>query len=120
MLEKLHYQEGEAFVLFELRQITAQLEVEYEERKYFSILEPFTRRYIRRTATAMLLMSLTQFTGAGVIQVYQGLLYRSLSFTGNTVLLISGCYGIMGVLGQLGCNLFLADRWPRVRTLGKS
>jgi len=93
--------------------------MEAEENKLHSIFELFTRRYARRTATSMLLMSLTQFTGAGVIQVYQGILYKSLGFAGNTVLLISGCYGIMGVIGQALCNLLLADKWPRVRTLSK-
>ena len=93
--------------------------MELEEQKFFSIFELFAPRYFRRTATAMFLMSLTQFTGAGVIQVYQGLLYKSLSFNGNTVLLISGCYGIMGVFGQALCNSLIADKWPRVRTLSK-
>ncbi|KAF8846630.1 general substrate transporter [Acephala macrosclerotiorum] len=117
VLERLHHDKGEAFILSELVQITAQVEMEAEEKKYHSLFELFVPRYIRRSATSMLLMALTQFTGAGVIQAYQGILYNSLSFSGSTVLLISGCYGIMGVIGQ-ALNLWLvADKWPRVRTL---
>lgn len=63
-------------------------------------------------------MILTQFSGAFIIQNYQGILYASLGFKDRTALLISGCYGIMGVIGQVLCNWFVADRWPRVRTIG--
>lgn len=118
VLDRLHYREGEAFVLSEFVQIKAQVELEAEEQKIASIFELFRWKYVRRSATSMLLMSLTQFTGAGVIQAYQNLLYKSLSFEGKTLLLISGCYGVMGVIGQALCLWLLADRWPRVRTLG--
>jgi hypothetical protein len=64
-------------------------------------------------------MSVTQFSGAGVIQVYQGILYKSLSFGGSAVLLISDCYGILGVFGQALCSILLADKWPYVPTLGE-
>lgn len=120
VLERLHHSKGEAFILSELVQITAQVEMEAEEQKFHSMFELFIPRYVRRTATSMLLMTLTQLTGAGVIQAYQGILYDSLGFSGSTVLLISGCYGIMGVIGQ-ALNLWLvADKWPRVRTLGNT
>lgn len=118
VLERLHYREGESFVLSEFVQIKAQVELEAEEQKLASIFELFRFKYVRRSATSMLIMSLTQFTGAGVIQAYQNILYKSLSFEGKTVLLISGCYGIMGVIGQALCLWLLADKWPRVRTLG--
>jgi hypothetical protein len=70
--------------------------MEAQEKQTVSYLELFSFRYVRRSATSMLIMSLTQFTGAGVIQAYQGILYSSLSFSGQTSLLISGCYGIHG------------------------
>ncbi len=119
VLERLHHDKGEAFILSELVQITAQVDMEAEEKKFHSLFELFIPRYVRRTATSMLLMTLTQLTVAGVIQAYQGILYNSLSFSGSTVLLISGCYGIMGVIGQALNLWFVADKWPRVRTLGK-
>ncbi|TVY85117.1 MFS glucose transporter mfs1 [Lachnellula suecica] len=99
VLERLHYRQGEAFVLSEFVQITAQVELEAEEQKMASVFELFRPQFIRRTATSMLVMSLTQFTGAGVIQVYQGILYKSLS------------------LRAALCLWLLADKWPRVRTL---
>jgi hypothetical protein len=104
----------------EFVQISLQVDMEAQEKQTVSYLELFSSRYVRRSATSMLIMSLTQFTGAGVIQAYQGILYSSLSFSGQTSLLISGCYGIMGVIGQTLCQLFIADKWPRVRTLSMS
>ncbi|KAL4916144.1 putative hexose carrier protein [Aspergillus aurantiobrunneus] len=43
--------------------------------------------------------------------------YLHLGFTGRTSLLISGIYGIMGVLGQVIYLFCAADKWPRTRTL---
>jgi MFS family permease len=65
----------------------------------------------------MLLLFGSQIMGSSAIQNYQSLLYSNLGFEGNTVLLITGVYGLMGFIGQLGGLFILADRWPRVRTL---
>jgi hypothetical protein len=58
-----------------------------------------------------------QFSGSSVIQNYQSSFYAAVGFTGKTSLLISGIYGIMGVLGQIIYLFIAADRWPRTRTL---
>ncbi|KAL1844011.1 hypothetical protein VTK73DRAFT_2683 [Phialemonium thermophilum] len=117
-MTKLHGAEGEDFVAAEMLQITTQVQMETDEARRVYWLELFSRRYLRRTATAAYMMCITQLAGAGVIQSYQSLFYAGLGFGSNTVLLITGIYGIMGVVGQ-GINLFwVADRWPRVRTMG--
>ena len=119
-IRRLHSRHGEDYVLGEMTQITAQVRMETEEAKNVYVMDLFSRRYIRRTATAGYMMCITQLAGAGVIQSYQSLFYEGLGFQGNTILLISGCYGLMGVIGQ-GFNLWLiADKWPRVRTMGTS
>ena len=139
ILRDLHQRQGEDYVLGEMAQITAQVRMETEEAKQVYVMDLFSRRYIRRTATAgymmcitrkyccavddletsqTLTLEITELAGAGVIQSYQSLFYAGLGFKGNTILLISGCYGLMGVIGQ-GLNLwFIADKWPRVRTMG--
>ena len=56
----------------------------------------------------------------GVVQNYQSLFYAALGFQGKAVLLISGCYGFMGVIGQVANMLWVSDKWPRVRTMCES
>jgi hypothetical protein len=119
VIRSLHHREGEDYVLGEMAQMTAQVRMETEEAKNVDWIELFSRRYVRRTATAGYMMCITQLAGAGVIQSYQSLFYEGLGFKGNTILLISGCYGLMGVLGQAVNLLLIADKWPRVRTMGK-
>ena len=115
VIRRLHARHGEDYVLGEITQITEQVRMETEEAKSVYVMDLFSRRYIRRTATAAYMMCITQLAGAGVIQSYQSLFYAGLGFSGNTILLISGCYGWMGVIGQ-GINLrWIADKWPRVR-----
>lgn len=58
-----------------------------------------------------------QLSGSTVIQNYQNTFYAAVGFTGRTALLISGVYGIMGVVGQVIYLVAVADKWPRTRTL---
>lgn len=58
-----------------------------------------------------------QLSGSTVIQNYQNTFYATVGFTGRTALLISGVYGIMGVVGQIIYLVAVADKWPRTRTL---
>ena len=119
IINRLHRSKGEAYVLGEITQINAQIRMETEESKEVAFLDLFSRRYLRRTATSAYMMCITQLAGAGVIQSYQSLFYEGLGFKGNTVLLITGCYGLMGVLGQ-GINLVaVSDRWRRSLTMRK-
>lgn len=77
----------------------------------------FNRQYVRRTATAAFIVSMGQLSGSSVIQNFQGIFYETVGFTGRTSLLISGVYGLMGIIGQVLYLVVVADRWPRVRTL---
>ncbi|KAL1896515.1 hypothetical protein Sste5346_004549 [Sporothrix stenoceras] len=75
-----------------------------------AIVELFTPRNIRRTATAIIIMQIIIFSGALAIQNHQSLLYANLGFTDKQALLVSGYYGIMGIVGQIINLLFVSDR----------
>lgn len=77
----------------------------------------FSRKYVRRTLTAAFIVVQAQLSGAPVIQNYQNIFYAQVGFTGKTSLLISGVYGMMGVIGTVVYLVIVADRWPRARTL---
>jgi len=77
----------------------------------------FSRRYVRRTCTAAFIVAMGQLSGSSVIQNFQSSFYATVGFTGNTSLLISGVYGMMGIIGQIFYLFVVADRWPRSRTL---
>lgn len=62
-------------------------------------------------------MNMTKLSGGGVVQNYQSLFYAGLGFRGRTVLLLSGCYGFMGLFGQIANMLWVSDKWPRTRTM---
>ncbi|PLB50585.1 putative hexose carrier protein [Aspergillus steynii IBT 23096] len=120
VLEKLHVSENdEDVVLRELAQIREQIHTETEHVTSFSsaITSLLSPRYMHRTLMACFILSMGQFSGSTVIQNYQNNFYATVGFTGKTSLLISGIYGIMGVLGQVIYLCFAADKWPRTRTL---
>ncbi|KAF4447832.1 sugar transporter [Fusarium albosuccineum] len=50
-------------------------------------------------------------------QNFQSIFYATVGFTGRTALLISGAYGMMGIIGQVIYLAVIADKWPRTRTL---
>ncbi|KAG7052977.1 putative transporter (major facilitator superfamily) [Colletotrichum scovillei] len=77
----------------------------------------FSRKYVRRTLTAAFIVTMGQLSGSSVIQNFQNIFYATVGFTGRTALLISGAYGMMGILGQVIYLFVVADRWPRTRTL---
>lgn len=77
----------------------------------------FSRQYVRRTLTAAFIVSMGQLSGSSVIQNFQNIFYETVGFTGQTSLLISGIYGMMGIIGQIIYLTVVADRWPRVTTL---
>jgi hypothetical protein len=102
-------------------EIREQLVLEAEQRKNtrlgHAMIELFSKKYIRRTAMSIAVLQVGILSGSLAIQNYQSLLYGALGFTGRKVLLISGLYGFMGVIGQLINLAGVSDRWPRVRTM---
>lgn len=116
----LHGDKGQDFIAQEFVQIHDQIQLERVANgtnAMVAVKELFSRRYIRRTATACFILMMGQLSGSTVIQNYQSIFYAAVGFTGKTSLLISGIYGFMGVLGQLIYLFVVADKWPRTRTL---
>ena len=77
----------------------------------------FSKKYLRRTATATFILCMTQLSGSSVIQNFQNIFYATAGFVGQQALLISGVYGMMGFLGQIIYLFVVADKWPRARTM---
>ncbi|UPK92207.1 hypothetical protein LCI18_003142 [Fusarium solani-melongenae] len=99
---------GNELVAQELVQIQEQLKREQEESGTgwgVALGAMFSRRYVRRTATAAFIVN------------YQNIFYAQVGFTGKTSLLISGVYGMMGIIGTGVYLAIVADKWPRARTL---
>jgi hypothetical protein len=120
VLLSLHSDKGEDFIAQEFIQIHEQIALKQTAHRTNFVRatsELFSRRYIRRTATACFILMMGQLSGLSVIQNYQNIFYSTVGFTGRTALLISGCYGIMGVIGQIIYLTLVADKWPRTRTL---
>lgn len=104
----------------ELMQISSQISVDRLQgsMKWKTALRlMFSKKYVRRTLTAGLIVSMSQLSGAGVIQNYQNIFYAAVGLTGKRSLLTSGGHGMMGILGQIIYLLVVADRWPRTRTM---
>ena len=122
-LRKIYADEDEEFILSMQVEIREQIALEALQRKNIklghALLELFSMKFIRRTAMAIAVLQVGILSGSLAIQNYQSLLYGALGYTGRTVLLISGCYGFMGVLGQAINLAGVSDRWPRVRTMCK-
>jgi MFS family permease len=103
----------------ELTHIRAQIHAEATQVTSFrlAVTNLLSRQYLHRTLMACFILVMGQFSGSSVIQNYQSSFYAAVGFTGKTSLLISGIYGIMGVLGQVIYLFIAADKWPRTRTL---
>ncbi|KAF4924268.1 High-affinity glucose transporter [Colletotrichum viniferum] len=104
----------------ELIQIREQILMERQQGNMnwvTAIKQMFSRQYVRRTLTAAFIVTMGQLSGSSVIQNFQNIFYATVGFTGRTALLISGAYGMMGIIGQVIYLAVVADRWPRTRTL---
>jgi sugar porter (SP) family MFS transporter len=121
VLRKLHgTSDNENFIERELVQIQEQITLEREQGNMnwlHALGQMFSRKYIRRTMTAAFIIAMGQLSGSSVIQNFQNIFYATVGFTGRTALLISGAYGMMGILGQIIYLTVVADKWPRTRTL---
>ncbi|CAO2652673.1 Nn.00g009560.m01.CDS01 [Neocucurbitaria sp. VM-36] len=112
--------DNEDFLDRELLQIQEQIQLEREQGNLdwiTSLKAMFSRKYVRRTLTAAFIIAMGQLSGSSVIQNFQNIFYAQVGFKGRTSLLISGAYGMMGILGQIIYLLVVADKWPRTRTL---
>lgn len=121
VLMRLHQaSHSEGYVARELYEIREQISLERDQgdtawRNAIRLM--FSRRYARRTLTAAFIVAMGQLSGSSVIQNFQNIFYATVGFTGRTALLISGAYGMMGIIGQVFYLVVVADRWPRTRTL---
>ncbi|KAF8847656.1 MFS general substrate transporter [Acephala macrosclerotiorum] len=121
VLRKLYPEQDANDIQITLLNIQEQVQFESQQRLNVSLghafLELFSKKYIKRTLLAIAVIHILPLSGASVVQNYQVLLYKGLGYSGERILLISGCYGFMGVIGQAINMLFVADKWPRVRTM---
>ncbi|KAF4463699.1 sugar transporter, partial [Fusarium albosuccineum] len=94
--------DGSMLVAQEIIQIQEQLHLEQQQQQganwVHALKAMFSRQYVRRTN-------------------YQTIFYAMVGFTGRKSLLISGVYGMMAVIGGAIYLLFVADKWPRARTM---
>ncbi|KAG5742800.1 hypothetical protein H9Q70_014479 [Fusarium xylarioides] len=121
VLARLHDNEDdETFVEQELLQIQTQIQLERDQGNldwFIALRLMFSRKYVRRTLTASFIVTMSQLSGSSVIQNSQNVFYQTLGFTGRTSLLISGVYGMMGIIGKVIYLVFVADKMLRTRTL---
>ncbi|KAI4863399.1 general substrate transporter [Hypoxylon rubiginosum] len=104
----------------EMIQIREQMNFEKMQNNpswFAAVGQLFSRQYLRRTMTASFILTMSQLSGSQVIQNFQNIFYATAGFKGQQALLISGIYGLMGVIGQVIYLVFVADRWPRARTM---
>lgn len=120
-LKRIYEDEDDEFFVRSQVEIREQIQLEGAQRSNITVghalIEIFNRKNLRRTAMAIMVMQVGILSGSLAIQNYQSILYGSLGFKGRQVILISGCYGFMGIVGQIINFYGVSDRWPRVRTM---
>jgi hypothetical protein len=123
-LRRIYADQDESFFLRSQVEIREQIDLEASQRSNstlgHALLELFSWKYIKRTAMAIMVMQVGILSGSLAIQNYQSILYASLGYEGKSIILISGCYGFMGIAGQIVNLLGVSDRRSRVRTMCKS
>lgn len=117
------YSDEEEILQHAVVEIREQIYLETAQRSKttlgYGLLELFTRNNIVRTGTAILIMQIPALGGTLAIQNYQAILYQSLGFHGRQVLLISACYGFMGIAGQVVNSLVVSDKVSRRTTISE-
>ena len=120
-LRKLYSDESDEFFVRTRVEIREQIQFEAAQRSNSSLghalVELFVWKNIRRTAMAIMVMQVGILSGSLAIQNYQSLLYASLGYKGQKAILISGCYGFMGIAGQVINLLGVSDKWSRKNTM---
>ncbi|GME52724.1 hypothetical protein VE03_03405 [Neofusicoccum parvum] len=120
VIERLHRGKSADLIDREFIQVRCQLALERSSGRVKGLAGLrllVAPRYLRRTALAVFILAMSQLSGSSVIQNYQNVFYQMVGFTGRTSLLISGVYGMMGVVGQAVYLAVVADRWRRTTTL---
>lgn len=120
VLIRLNPSPDHEFASKQLFQIGQQIQLEREQGNTdwsAALKQMFARKYARRTLLAAFIVTMGQLSGSSVIQNFQNIFYAQVGFTGRTSLLISGVYGMMGIIGQIIYLFVVADRWPRKWTL---
>ncbi|KAK7429408.1 hypothetical protein QQZ08_004000 [Neonectria magnoliae] len=113
----LHSHRGADVIEAEFAEMCSQIQLEANRKKMSNFWNLFTRKYIRRTLLACLTVNMMKLSGSNIIQNYQSIMYNSLGYEGQTVLLIGALYGFMAVIGQIINVFFVADHWTRRTTV---
>lgn len=113
VMYSLHAHRGAETIEQEFAEMISQIQLEANKKKISNFWNLFTRQYIRRTLLACLTVNMMKLSGSNIIQNYQSVMYNSLGYEGQTVLLIGGLYGFMAVIGQIINVFFVADHWTR-------
>ncbi|KAH7305947.1 general substrate transporter [Stachybotrys elegans] len=117
VMEYLHSHRTSEFIEEEYKSMYDQIRLEQSQRNLNSFSSLFTRRYARRLLLACLTVNMMKLSGSNVINNYQSVMYNSLGYEGQQVLLIGGLYGFMAIIGQIINVFFIADHWTRRTTL---
>lgn len=114
----LHGHRGSDFIETEYSEMCQQIQLEaHANHPMANFGKLFTRQYMRRTLLVCLMVNMQKLSGSSIIQNYQSVMYNSLGYQGQTVLLIGAIYGVMAVIGQLINVFFVADHWTRRATV---
>lgn len=117
VMYSLHGHRGSEVIEREFSEMCNQIQLEAQTNSMANFTSLFTLRYIRRTLLACLTVNMMKLSGNNIIQNYQSVMYNSLGYEGQTVLLIGAVYGIMAVIGQVINVFFVADHWTRRTTV---
>lgn len=104
---------GAEVIEAEFSEMVHQIQLEASRRSLSNFWALFTKKYARRLLLSCLIVNMMKLSGSNVIQNYQSIMYESLGYHGQTVLLIGALYGFMAVIGQVINVFFIADHWPR-------
>ncbi|KAL6407202.1 MFS monosaccharide transporter [Ilyonectria robusta] len=117
VMYSLHAHRGSEVLEAEFAEMCSQIQLEASTKSQARFTNLFTRKYIRRTLLACLTVNMMKLSGSNIIQNYQSIMYNSLGYEGQTVLLIGALYGFMAVVGQIINVFFVADHWTRRTTV---